>query len=191
MESLIRFSDVRLAGVALLSKRAHGGTGKRIEGVKRGVHGPWDLARRCCFWLLVGVLAGCAGLSDTFEVEPFLREQITGDTWRACLAREYQRQARIQVHFGEDWRSATLLASKGRAALAGDEVAPEPAATTMLAGARRSLQAALSRREDNPCDCAVVQGKYDGWTIVSARKLDTGPIRAAFDRALKACTTPR
>jgi len=191
MESLTRFSEVRLAGVALLSKRAQGGTGKRIEGVKRGVHGPRDLARRCCFWALAAVLAGCADLSDTFEVEPFLREQITGDTWRACLAREYQRQARVQLRFGEDWGSTTFLASKGRSALAGEEVFPEPAATTELAGARQSLQTALNRRGANPCDCATVQGKYDGWSVTSARKLDTGPIRTAFDGALKACTTPR
>jgi len=140
---------------------------------------------------MAAALAGCAGLSDTFEVEPFLREQITGDTWRACLAREYQRQARVQLRFGEDWGAATLLASKGRAALAGEEVAPEIAATTELAAARQALETALNRRNENQCDCAVVQGKYDGWSIASGRKLDTGPIRTAFDGALKTCTTPR
>jgi len=190
MESLIRFSDVRLAGVALLSKRAQGGTGKRIEGVKRGVHGPRGHARRCCLWALATALAGCAGLSGTFDVEPFLREQITGDTWRACLAREYQRQARVQLRSGRDWGAATRMAVKGRAGLDGEEVLPEPAAPEMVP-AIPALEAALARRRENPCDCAVVQGKYDSWAVTVSRKLDTGPIRAAFDNAVKACTAPR
>ena len=59
MEMLARFSDVRLAGVALLCKRAQGGTGKRIEGVKRGVLGLKSRARRCCF-VALGTAAALA-----------------------------------------------------------------------------------------------------------------------------------
>ncbi|NOT39153.1 MAG: hypothetical protein HOP13_01535 [Alphaproteobacteria bacterium] len=120
MKSFTRFSDVRLAGVALLSERANGDTGKRIEGVKRGVQDLGDLVRRCCFWAVLGALSAC----QTFEVGPFLKEQITGDTWRACLAREYQLQAKIAVRTGRNWDKASTLSAKGQAALDGQDIAP-------------------------------------------------------------------
>ena len=85
MRALFYFSDVRLAGVALLSKRAQGGTGKLIEGVKRGVQGPRGFVRRCCFLSLPFALLACASLSGSFDVTPFLNEQITGDTGRHLL----------------------------------------------------------------------------------------------------------
>ncbi len=137
MKSFTRFSDVRLAGVALLRQRANGGTGKRIEGVKRGVQDLGDLVRRCCFWAVFGALAAC----QTFEVGPFLKEQITGDTWRACLAREYQLQAKIAVRANRNWEKAATLASKGQAALDGVEVAPIFGKTT--------------------CPCATAQARFD------------------------------
>lgn len=118
MKSFTRFSDVRLAGVALLSKRANGDTGKRIEGVKRGVQGLGDLVRRCCFWAVFSGISACG----TLDVGPFLKEQITGDTWRACLAREYQRQAKIQVRTDRNWGEATRLAERGQAALDGGDI---------------------------------------------------------------------
>jgi hypothetical protein len=113
------FSDVRLAGVALLRQRANGDTGKRIEGVKRGVQALGELVRRCCFVAVFGGISACA----TFEVGPFLKEQITGDTWRACLAREYQRQAKIHVRTDRNWGEATRLAERGQAALDGRDIA--------------------------------------------------------------------
>jgi hypothetical protein len=150
------FSDVRLAGVALLSKRANGDTGKRIEGVKRGVQGLGDLVRRCCFMAVFGGISACA----TFEVGPFLKEQITGDTWRACLAREYQLQAKIHVRTDRNWGEASRLAEKGQAALDGTEVPPPPGAP-----------AALSRRT---CACATAQARLDA-------------AAPTFAEALKAC----
>jgi hypothetical protein len=159
-----RFSDVRLAGVALLSKRAQGGTGKRIEGVKRGVLGLKSRARRCCFGALAAlVLSACAGIGDTFDVGPFLKEQITGDTWRACLAREYQARARAHVRANRDWGEATRLAAKGRDALKGIEIAP--AAGMPALGART-------------CACATAQARFDA----------LGPGKA-FDDARAACET--
>ena len=137
MKCLTRFSDVRLAGVALLSKRAQGGTGRLIEGVKRGVQDLGDLVRRCCFWAVFGALAAC----QTFEVGPFLKEQITGDTWRACLAREYQLQAKIAVRTGRNWDKATRLAAVGQAALKGEEIAPTLGGQT--------------------CACATAQARVD------------------------------
>ena len=166
MESLIRFSDVRLAGVALLSKRAQGGTGKRIEGVKRGVQGARHFVRRCCFLALVVSLAACADLADTFETTPFLREQITGDTWRACLAREYQAQARAEVRAGRHWDAATALSAKGRAALDGPNT-------------------------PGSCDCAKAEARRNAWALKQASRVDPEPLRTALDEAQAACQTSR
>lgn len=141
MKSLTRFSDVRLAGVALLNERANGDTGKRIEGVKRGVQDLGDLVRRCCFWALFGALAAC----QTFETGPFLKEQITGDTWRACLAREYQLQAKIAVRTGRNWDKATRLSAVGKAALDGEDIAPTLGGKT--------------------CACATAQARVDAAAI--------------------------
>lgn len=169
-ENFNSHSDVRLAGVALLSKRAQGGTGKLIEGVKRGVQGPRDFVRRCCFLVLGLALAACANLEGSFDVTPFLHEQITGDTWRACLAREYQLQARLEVRAGRHWNEAIRLADKGRAALAG----PEPAA-----------------RHQNPCECAKAQARHDAWVMQDERGADTTAIRKSLDEASIACAAPR
>jgi hypothetical protein len=191
MEMFTRFSDVRLAGVALLSERAIGGTGKRIEGVKRGVQGPRDFVRRCCFLAMLSVPAACADLGDTFEVSPFLREQITGDSWRACLAREYQLQARAQVRSGRNWDEATRLAAKGRAALDGAEVTPTDPTKAEFTATRARLDAALSSKARNPCECATAQARFDGWVETERRDGDTAAFPAAFDSAVKACEAPR
>jgi hypothetical protein len=163
MEGLACFSDVRLAGVALLSKRAQGGTGKRIEGVKRGVQGSRGHARRCCFLAVSFALCGCA-LSESFEVGPFLKEQITGDTWRACAAREYQLYAKSRVRADRDWTEAKVWAAKGRAALAS-------AAPSGGAGA---------------CDC----GRAHALSEMFEAKGDDA-LRTRLEEAHKACTTSR
>ena len=192
MGVLTRFSDVRLAGVALLSKRAQGGTGKRIEGVKRGVPGPTDLARRCCFVAFALALSSCANLSDTFEVAPFLGEQITGDTWRACLAREYQLHGRSEVRSGRRWAGATHLSAKGRSALNGAEVVPDPAPPqTALTAARARLGVALENRAQNPCECAQAQASYDGWLVKAARGADTSATEKRFEAVVEACAASR
>ena len=160
MKSFTRFSDVRLAGVALLSERANGGTGKRIEGVKRGVPGPGGPCTPPLFLALFCILAACG----TLDVGPFLKEQITGDSWRACLAREYQLQAKIRIRTDRDWGEATRLANKGRAALAGEEV-------PLAEGASPRLATAFAART---CDCATAQARFD-----AAGK--------GFDEALAAC----
>jgi hypothetical protein len=161
--------DVRLAGVALLSKRAQGGTGKLIEGVKRGVQGPWGFVRRCCFLGFGLSLAACTILPGSFEVTPFLHEQITGDTWRACLAREYQAHARAEVRAGRRWATAIRLADKGRAALAGPERAPW----------------------SSPCDCAKAEARRDVLAIRVEFGRDTTAIRKSLDEAAAACAAAR
>lgn len=165
MEMLARFSDVRLAGVALLRKRAQGGTGKRIEGVKRGVLGLTGWARRCCFGALgTAVLAACTTLSDTFEAGPFLKEQITGDSWRACAAREYQAYARARVRADRDWTEATDWAAKGRAALDG--------------------RIPLPHHGSHACEC----GKAYALSEISDARQDADPaLTTRFEEAATAC----
>jgi len=192
MRPLIRFSDVRLAGVAFSKRQAIGGTGKRTEGVKRGAQGLRGLVRRCCFLPFFGVLAACSTLGDTLETTPFLREQITGDTWRACLAREYQSQARLQVRPGRHWAKATHLAAKGRAALLGKDVTPEathPALTAELEAVARARAA----RDANPCGCATVQARYDGWRIALEQDpaRDQSRFRSSFAEAVTTCDKVR
>lgn len=183
MRVSFRFSDVRLAGVALLTGQAIGGTGKLIEGVKRGAQSLGGFVRRCCFWVPALALSACA----TFEVTPFLREQITGDTWRACLAREYQAQARFQVRNGRRWNEATLLAWKGRQSLDDQDPAMEafPSALTPRAHA---LAAAIMGR-GRSCSCATAQARLDGWIVAVDQNpaRDQAPFATAFDKALEAC----
>ncbi len=193
MRVLIRISDVRLAGDALSKGRANGGTGRLIEGMKRGVRGLQGFVRRCCFSLVVAsVLAACAYFDETLQVSPFLREQITGDTWDSCLAREYQTQARFQVRTGRQWQAAITLASKGRRALLAETVDPEPAVPA-LSRQRVQMLNAVSNRTRNQCDCAKVQGRYDGWIIALNQDpgLDQSPFLGPFTDAVAACTKPR
>ena len=201
MRVLIRISDVRLAGDALSKGRANGGTGRLIEGVKRGVRGLQGFVRRCCFvGAVASVLPACSYFDETLQVSPFLREQITGDTWNACLAREYQTQARFQVRSGRQWQAAITLATKGRRALLAESVDPEPAAPALsqqaapaLSQQRVQMLNALSNRTRNPCDCAKVQGRYDGWIIALNQDpgLDQSPFPGPFADAVASCTKPR
>lgn len=183
MRPLTRFSEVRLAGECSDKEHAIGGNGRLIEGVKRGARRLRALVRRCCFWIPFAALAACS----TFEVTPFLREQITGDTWRACLAREYQSQARAQARNGRHWSEATYLADKGRATLLGEEVTLD-AAPESLQPRSESLAAVLHLR-GRRCSCAVAQARLDGWVQALAQDpgRDQGPYATAFDTALHAC----
>lgn len=183
MRPLTRFSDVRLAGDCSAKEQAIGGTGRLIEGVKRGARRLRALVRRCCFWGSIFALSGCS----TFDVTPFLKEQITGDTWRACLAREYQLQARFQARYGRNWTEATYLASKGRQALDEGDVAPErwPA---NLNSRSEVFREALSQ-QGRTCECATVQAKLDGWTIALEQdpKREQSQFASGLDAALTAC----
>lgn len=185
MRPLIRFSDVRLAGEALLTGQAIGGTGKLIEGVKRGARGLGGLVRRCC---LGAALALSGAACATFDVSPFLREQITGDTWRACLAREYQSQARQQVRTGRNWAEATHLAAKGRLSLDGGEPRPDPVPDE-LTNRNRVLTAAVSSR-GRTCDCATAAARLDGWAVALAQDpaREQEVFAASFDAALSKCS---
>ena len=93
---------------------------------------------------LIATCMGCASVGDTFHVTAFLHEQITGDTWRACLAREYQTQTRLILRQGRDWEAASRLSKKGWAALNDGDVAPSsPADFDLEAGRRKMLDPAI------------------------------------------------
>ncbi|MCE9521565.1 MAG: hypothetical protein K8S25_03940 [Alphaproteobacteria bacterium] len=98
-----------------------------------------------------------------------MRKSITGDTWRACLAREYQALARFEVRNGRDWSEAIRLADKGRAALGG----PEPAT------------------RENRCDCAKAEARRDAFENQTERGDDTSALRKSLDEATLACAAPR
>jgi hypothetical protein len=187
MRPFIRFSDVRLAGEALLMEQANGGNGKLIVGVKRGAQGLGGLARRCCFGALAALLPGACA---TFDVTPFQREQITGDTWRACLAREYQVQSRSQVRNGRNWTEATRLASKGRDSLSSGQPQFDPIPSALSPQAQ-ALEKAVSAR-GRTCPCATAAARLDAWAIALAQepKRDQAVFAAAFNSALSTCSNP-
>lgn len=186
MRPSIRFSEVRLAGECSHKEHAIGGNGRLIEGVKRGARRLRALVRRCCFWATFAALAACA----TFDVTPFLREQITGDSWRACLAREYQAQSRFQVRHGRHWDEATHLAAKGRAALDGEDPTTDPIPEA-LAPQASALSAAIAR-SGRQCGCATTQARLDGWSVALAQDpaRDQAAFAKAFAAALPTCVPP-
>jgi len=167
--------------------QANGGNGKLIVGVKRGAQGLGGFARRCC---LGAALALMPGACATFDVTPFLREQITGDTWRACLAREYQAQSRQQVRSGRNWPQATHLAAKGRLSLTGGQPKPDPVPPTLSARAE-ALDEALKTR-GRTCACATATARLDAWAIGLDQDADRdqSAFATAFDSALSACSNP-
>jgi hypothetical protein len=141
-------------------------------------------------------VAACTSLDETFGVTPFLREQITGDTWRACLAREYQIQTRLAVRQGRDWAEASRFSAKGWSALASEPVSPwQTSMFELTAGrkarleqAERELGAALIRKDSSPCHCGKAQAAFDGWLAASARiGADEGAAEKNFAGAVTAC----
>ncbi len=159
------------------------------------------------------VLAGCG----TWTAESYLHETISGDSFNACLAREYQERATSEAYVDCNWVDTATIVEKGRAAAAGETVLPwDPATRGVLASdlpelqdARAKLLAALDNGgrtdADRACKCAKAQRYYDGWVEqASDNKLgvngswlggEGGPVqpervkaeKAAFYEALTAC----
>jgi hypothetical protein len=146
-------------------------------------------------WLIVGVLSvgACTSLDDSFRVTPFLREQITGDTRRACLAREYQMQTHFVVRDNRDWLEASRFSAKGWTALEGDEVRHWTAVQfglekTRVGSEQLELEVALSEADADPCNCAKAEAAYDGWLAAAARGADNqGQVEKNFSDALAVC----
>jgi hypothetical protein len=157
----------------------------------RSVVGPGSLIA-----LLAVLGAGCVSLDDTFEITPFLHEQITGDSWRACLARGYQFQTRLIVRQGRDWGASSRFSAKGWTVLnEGDAAAWSPAEFDLdvqtegeLDQARSELAALLTRKAAAPCPCAQAQAAYDGWLAASVRPgANVGAAHSGFTEALATC----
>ncbi len=159
------------------------------------------------------VLAGCG----TWTAESYLHETISGDSFNACLAREYQERATSEAYVDCNWVDTATIVEKGRAAAAGETVLPWdpatrgvlPADLPELQDARAKLLAALDNggRTDpeRACACAKAQRYYDGWVEqASDNKLgengswlggEGGPVqpervkaeKAAFYEALTKC----
>jgi OOP family OmpA-OmpF porin len=158
------------------------------------------------------VLAGCG----TWTAESYLHETISGDSFNACLAREYQERATSEAYVDCNWVDTATIVAKGRAAAAGETVLPwDPATRGVLSSdlpelqdARAKLLAALDnggRTGPHACECAKAQRYYDGWVEqASDNKLgengswlggEGGPVqpervkaeKAAFYEALTAC----
>ena len=158
------------------------------------------------------VLAGCG----TWTAESYLHQDIQGDSFNACLAREYQDRATSEAYVDCNWVDTAVIVAKGRAAAAGETVLPFdpstmgvlPSDLPELQDARAKLMAALDdggRTGDQACACAKAQRYYDGWVEqASDNKLGVGgsyyggpggPVqpdrveaeKAAFYEALTAC----
>ena len=171
-----------------------GASEQATEGVSaaRRVHGILCAAAV----LGLALVAGCTSLGDTFDVTPFLREQITGDTWRACLAREYQLQTRVVLRQGRNWAEASRFSAKGWAALHGEAVAPwspvafdaEGERLARLQTARGELDARLGKRDLAPCACAKAQGAYDGWVAAAVwPAVNEAAAQAGFASTVTGC----
>lgn len=160
-----------------------------------GAHGL--AAPRHLILLLVALFgASCASFEDTFHVSSFLHEQVTGDTWRACLGREYQVQTRSILRQGRDWAAASQLSSKGWTALRDGDVAPWQAGDLGVAASRRSefdtarreLSTALANGRAAPCPCARAQAAYDGWIAASVRPgSNEAAAQTDFSDAIATC----
>ena len=157
------------------------------------------------------VLAGCG----TWTAESHLHKDIQGDSFNACLAREYQDRATSEAYVDCNWVDTATIVKKSRAAAAGETVLPfDPATKGVLSSdlpelqdARAKLLAALDNggRTDRGCACAKAQRHYDGWVEqASDNKLgvngsyfggEGGPVqpdrveaeKAAFYEALTTC----
>ena len=158
------------------------------------------------------VLAGCG----TWTAESYLHQDIQGDSFNACLAREYQDRATSEAYVDCNWVDTAVIVAKGRAAAAGETVLPFdpstmgvlPSDLPELQDARAKLIAALDdggRTGDQACACAKAQRYYDGWVEqASDNKLGVGgsyyggpggPVqpdrveaeKAAFYEALTSC----
>jgi len=159
-------------------------------------------------------LAACG----TWTAESYLDNEISGNDFNACLAREYQDRATSEAYVDCNWVDTAAIVAKSRAAASGETVMPyDPATKGVLAedlgelqDARTRLLAALDagRDSERACACAKAQRHYDGWVEqASDNKLGHGgswlggpggPVqperveaeKAAFYESLTECETP-
>ena len=123
--------------------------------------------------IAVGAMFGLAACG-TWHAESYLSEEISGNDFNACLAREYQDRATSEAYVDCNWVDTARIVERGRTAASGQTVMPFdpanhavlPEALGELQEARARLMAALDnggREGDQACQCAKAQRYYDGW----------------------------
>ena len=143
-------------------------------------------------WLLAA-MAGCAPLGSTFAVDPYLKKEITGDTFGACAARAYRARAAIEARRDVNYITAARFVEKAKAAQRNEHLAPwgdEPWLPAPAAGAqekRDRLLAAFSLPARDECACGTALARYDGWLADAHDPAVAGPALEGFEQALKAC----
>jgi hypothetical protein len=121
--------------------------------------------------VLAALSGGCVGMGDTLRVDAYVKTEIAGDTFNACLARGYQSRAYSEVTQDGNYSDAARFVRRSEAAAAGQNVEPwavanegvDPKDAHALDAARARLIAALANKDRNACDCANAQVRFDGW----------------------------
>ena len=122
----------------------------------------------------LGVLAGCASLSDINNVDAVRGMDATGGTpFNQALFTEYKELTLFEADQMYDWPDAGLFARKAMAAANNDVVLPEELGNWdlpdehigELTEARGRLLAALeaTARVQAPVEAAHAQGRFDCW----------------------------
>lgn len=133
--------------------------------------------------------AGCASEGARF-VDPFLDHEISGDDFRAHLARAYQHRVGVRKTAYPERIHAARFARKGYSVLHGKNVLPwdpaewkvRPVDLPELAVARARLLSALDGggRESFAQACARAQVHYDGWLEQARGDGPGGPAQPDF-----------
>jgi OOP family OmpA-OmpF porin len=122
----------------------------------------------------LGMLAGCAGLTDINDVDR-VREinSTSGSPFNQALFQEYKELALFEADLMYDWPDAGLFARKALAAADNQTVMPEELSNWdlpedkvgELSSARSRLMAALQKgaRTSAPKRAARAQGRFDCW----------------------------
>lgn len=126
--------------------------------------------------MVVGAAAGVAACSslpgadlvNTFAVESFMNEELSGDSYTDELAKAYQELATHEATVDTNWMDATAFYKKGQTAAAGEEVLPWDPAQFGLSGDivtayQQTLSAAAKYKDVRPAPCAQMVAYYDGW----------------------------
>ncbi len=155
----------------------------------------------------LGLLAGCASLSDINDVDAVRGMEAAGGTpFNQALFDEYKELTLYEADLMYDWPDAGLFARKAMAAANNDVVLPEELANWDLpedkigemTDARGRLMAALeaTARAKAPMEAAHAQGRFDCWVEQQEENHQPDHIAACRDEfytaieALEAAMVP-
>ncbi|MGM0585175.1 MAG: OmpA family protein [Pseudomonadota bacterium] len=144
-------------------------------------------------------LAGCsylpgANLGDTFTAEPYLGQSISGESFNASLAREYQALAVRSARTDVNWMDSTAYIAKSKAAASGG-VAPwtpgDLGVTVNDYNADEVVQTIEANKAQRPAACAKAQAYWDQYLESLAEGayacISAEDAKAMLDEALAAC----